>query len=61
MTNGKVLLGIILFLIGLVFLKMNLGKIYAIIFIILGTALIIFKNSDKEFEQRKDIKTKKNN
>ena len=60
MRNGIFLFGTIIAIFGIIlFLAKNLtATIWGIILIIVGLALIIFRNEESKIEQRKDIKTK---
>jgi hypothetical protein len=56
MSEGKVILGIIMIIIGTLLLFIPVfGWIYGPIVIGIGIALIVLRDSDTEFEQRKDI------
>ena len=54
MTQGKIILGIVIIIIGLTLTIFNL--ITGAFAIILGIILIIFHKSDEQIEQRKDLK-----
>jgi len=55
MTNGKILVGIILTIAGFLFLLIPVvGWIYSPILIAVGIAIIILHNTDAKIEQRKD-------
>ena len=57
MGKGAIILGAIIILIGIGFLFVSI--ISAVIFIIMGLALIIFWNEENKIEQRKDLNKKK--
>jgi hypothetical protein len=61
MTEGKLILGIMLIIVGIAIMLIPFfGWIYGPILIAIGIAFIILRDSDKKIEQRKDIKTKRN-
>ena len=62
MTSGKIIVGIIAIIIGFALFLTNhiVGFIYGLVLIAIGIAIIIFHDSDKKIEQRKDQKGGKN-
>lgn len=59
MTKGKITVGIIVVILGLVVLFIPFaGLIWGPILIGVGIAIILLHDSDKKIEERKDIKIK---